>query len=227
MSYLKHLKSSYKSWKYWKNSGLTLYRGFVPSETYVKYLPESTFEGKRVLNIGCGRNVYAAPNVVNTDLIKGPGVNLVIDLGKCAKKKLPFKDGEFDFIIANHVLEHIPDWWSCFQELARVLKTGGKLEVWIPPVSSDSSFTYRDHINRIGMESFVGIGGFRRNGTNLAAGKEFEEMTHVTKLKMTQKTARPALHWWCFFAPNTVLEWMALHLRNVVSEEGYFFTKEK
>ncbi len=222
MRYLKHLLSSYKSWKYWKDSGLNLHRGFIPSETYLKYPPNSTFSGKKVLNIGCGRNVYKAPNVTNTDLCAGNGVNLVWDLSVVP---LPFKDEEFDLIIANHVLEHVPNWFECFKDLARVLKTGGELVVWIPPVSSDSAYTYRDHINRIGTESFAGTGTFRRQGTNLAAGEEFSKLTHVAQLFLTQKQARPALHWWCFFAPNLVLDWMGTHLRNVISEEGYFFTK--
>ena len=34
---------------------------------------------------------------------------------------LPFKDNSFDFIICNHVLEHIPDDTKAMQELYRVL----------------------------------------------------------------------------------------------------------
>ena len=38
---------------------------------------------------------------------------------------LPFKDAEFDVILCNHVLEHIPDDTKAMQELYRVLKPGG------------------------------------------------------------------------------------------------------
>lgn len=38
---------------------------------------------------------------------------------------LPFKDNEFDVILCNHVLEHIPNDTSALQELYRVLKPGG------------------------------------------------------------------------------------------------------
>ena len=38
---------------------------------------------------------------------------------------LPFKDGEFDIIFCNHVLEHIPDDTKAMQELYRVMKPGG------------------------------------------------------------------------------------------------------
>lgn len=38
---------------------------------------------------------------------------------------LPFKDNEFDIILCNHVLEHIPDDTKAMQELFRILKPGG------------------------------------------------------------------------------------------------------
>jgi len=38
---------------------------------------------------------------------------------------LPFKDNEFDIILCNHVLEHIPDDTKAMEELYRILKPGG------------------------------------------------------------------------------------------------------
>lgn len=38
---------------------------------------------------------------------------------------LPFDDNSFDFILCNHVLEHIPDDTKAMQELYRILKPGG------------------------------------------------------------------------------------------------------
>ncbi len=38
---------------------------------------------------------------------------------------LPFKEGEFDVILCNHVLEHIPDDRKAMKELFRVMKPGG------------------------------------------------------------------------------------------------------
>ncbi|MGZ0016323.1 class I SAM-dependent methyltransferase [Yeosuana sp. AK3] len=38
---------------------------------------------------------------------------------------LPFSENEFDVILCNHVLEHIPDDTKAMQELYRVLKPGG------------------------------------------------------------------------------------------------------
>ncbi|MBZ9728431.1 methyltransferase domain-containing protein [Salegentibacter sp. JZCK2] len=45
---------------------------------------------------------------------------------------LPFKENEFDFILCNHVLEHIPDDTKAMQELYRILKPGGTAILQIP-----------------------------------------------------------------------------------------------
>lgn len=38
---------------------------------------------------------------------------------------IPFKDHTFEFVIANHILEHIPDHSAALREFYRVLKPGG------------------------------------------------------------------------------------------------------
>ena len=45
---------------------------------------------------------------------------------------LPFKNNSFDFIICNHVLEHIPDDTKAMQELYRVLAPSGTAIVQVP-----------------------------------------------------------------------------------------------
>ncbi len=45
---------------------------------------------------------------------------------------LPFEDNSFDFILCNHVLEHIPDDRKAMQELYRILKPGGTAILQIP-----------------------------------------------------------------------------------------------
>lgn len=221
MSLIHWYRSNYRMWKAFKKmpASFQLLHSW-PSETYFKYGPSSTFDGQKVLNFGCGRTIYKAPNVVNLDVHPDEGVNVV-----CTTNKLPFEDETFDFIIANHVLEHVPNWFESFKEIARVLKPGGKLEVWVPPVSSDSAFTYRDHINYIGTASFAGCMSFCRSGHNLSSVKEFETLAHVGRLRVEMKMRRPTIHWWTMLAWPSLITFLSDHLRNTVSEEGFIFRK--
>lgn len=56
---------------------------------------------------------------------------------------LPFKDNEFDFIICNHVLEHIPDDTKAMQEIYRILTPGGTAILQVP-YNTDLEKTYED-----------------------------------------------------------------------------------
>lgn len=83
---------------------------------------------------------------------------------------LPFRDNEFDVILCNHVLEHIPDDTKAMQELYRVLKKGGMAILQIPQDMSrektfeDNSITDRkerakifgqyDHVRVYGRDYF-------------------------------------------------------------------------
>lgn len=57
---------------------------------------------------------------------------------------LPFKDNEFDMILCNHVLEHIPDDTKAMEELYRVLKVGG-MGVFQIPQDLNRDKTFEDH----------------------------------------------------------------------------------
>jgi len=57
---------------------------------------------------------------------------------------LPFKDNSFDFIICNHVLEHIPDDTKAMQELYRVLAPLGTAIVQVP-YDAKREITFEDN----------------------------------------------------------------------------------
>ena len=107
----------------------------------------------------------------------GDGINVVWDLSKLP---LPFADNTFDLIIANHVIEHIPGWFECFKYLARILKPHGIIDVWTPPVSSDTATTFRDHINSIGIRSFDGCGPSAGGGANASRGFRVQAGTRIS-----------------------------------------------
>ncbi|QNJ96877.1 class I SAM-dependent methyltransferase [Constantimarinum furrinae] len=57
---------------------------------------------------------------------------------------LPFQDNEFDFIICNHVLEHIPDDNKGMREIYRILKPGGTAILQIP-LDQNREITFEDN----------------------------------------------------------------------------------
>ncbi|MDT0689384.1 methyltransferase domain-containing protein [Salegentibacter sp. F188] len=56
---------------------------------------------------------------------------------------LPFENIHFDFILCNHVLEHIPDDAKAMSELLRVMKKGGK-GIFLVPIDEKRTETYED-----------------------------------------------------------------------------------
>jgi len=157
---------------------------------------------------------------VNLDFCPGEGIQVAHDL---SVTPLPFEDNSFDMVIANHVLEHIPNWFDCFAELARIVKPGGLVEIWIPTMSTDASFVYRDHINYMGLGSFCGVANLPRQATNIEGNKH----KNVKDLVLVERHLQFIKEWWVLLAPEALKVWMANHLRNVVSEEGYKFIKRE
>jgi len=83
----------------------------------------SSNSGWNVLDIGCGYNANKFANVICDvqDLSNNyPNKKFT----KLTEKKLPFKDKEFDFVIASHVMEHVEDVEFFIKELERVSKQG-------------------------------------------------------------------------------------------------------
>lgn len=56
---------------------------------------------------------------------------------------LEFENDMFDYVLCNHVLEHIPDDGKAMSEIFRVLKPGGKAIITVP-INEKLSETYED-----------------------------------------------------------------------------------
>tara|TARA_B110000285_G_C14867379_1_gene487511 strand:+ start:162 stop:773 length:612 start_codon:yes stop_codon:yes gene_type:complete len=92
------------------------------SKTFIEYTLSLNSDWN-ILDIGCGYGANKYANVICDvqDLSKFYPNKTFIRL---VEKKLPFKDKEFDFVIASHVMEHVEDVEFFINELERVSKQG-------------------------------------------------------------------------------------------------------
>jgi SAM-dependent methyltransferase len=103
------------------------------------------YRGKRVLDAGCGHGRYLqafaglGAQVVGLDIGRGPeaaGVPLDdprIGVVQGSVLAPPFRPESFDLVFSDGVIHHTPDAAGAYRALARLVKPGGALYVWVYP----------------------------------------------------------------------------------------------
>ncbi|VYU41723.1 glycosyltransferase [Clostridium tertium] len=116
-----------------------LIKYFDKMKIWDKYIKD-----RRVLHIAPEHNIQKIIHDLNTkEYVCGdlyPTKNYIIDLDIT---NIQFDNNYFDFIICNHVLEHIPDDLKAMSELYRVLKNGG-YAVLQTPYSNEINNSFED-----------------------------------------------------------------------------------
>lgn len=105
---------------------------------------ETTDKAPLFLDIGCGP--ACAPGHIGLDRYPFPDVDVVRDL----RRGLPFNDSIFDGVRAHHVIEHFTgdDLLFIIDEMWRVTKPGGQLEVTVPDATSPNRYRDPTHLER-------------------------------------------------------------------------------
>ena len=99
----------------------------------------------KILELGCGKRPYKAKpgeEVIHLDRVKLPHIEVVWDLNKFP---YPFKDNEFDIVIARHVLEHLDNLVRAMEEIWRISKPGGIIKIMVPYFSNIGAFSDPTH----------------------------------------------------------------------------------
>jgi len=100
------------------------------------------------LNIGCGKDYKNG--WLNVDFNKEVKADIYCDL----EKKLPFKDSEFDYVLIDNVLEHVKNHLQLIDEMWRITKNKGIIEVYVPHFTSMYGFKHLTHYKVYGIGSF-------------------------------------------------------------------------
>lgn len=148
---------------YWSEHNVTAHKQFSSAEEsleyfawrndqypgYIDLMPVAGFDGKRILDYGCGPGhdvvgfCHFSPGskVTGADLSL-PSLQEAADRlrlhGHAAKlvqiksdERLPFADKEFDLVHSSGVLHHTPDPVAVMREFSRILTDGGSANIMI------------------------------------------------------------------------------------------------
>jgi SAM-dependent methyltransferase len=125
-----------------------------------------------------GRELKSIKNnqIVTAD-IPAERADMIIDM-----TDIPFPDNQFDSIIVNHVLEHIPDDKKALSELGRILKKNSGRAILQVPISLNSETTFEDlsidtdagRLEAFGQEDHLRIYGQDYSAKLKEAGFEVE-----------------------------------------------------
>ncbi|MCI9422347.1 MAG: methyltransferase domain-containing protein [Dorea sp.] len=115
------------------------------------FAPEDVLAKRICINEKC--------DYYSCDLVIGKAAHIV-DV-----TNIPFNSGVFDYIIMNHVLEHVQDEKQAVMELNRVLKTEGKLIISFPicmdidTLEGNEKMTKEDRVRIFGQEDHMRLYG--------------------------------------------------------------------
>lgn len=109
---------------------------------------------EKVLDIGCGTEKRAGS--VGIDYITHPNVDITHNLEEFP---WPIEDNTYDLIIAKDFMEHIDNVVATMEEIHRIAKPDGILEIWTPHFAHPNSFrdpTHKKHYTFGTFDYFTG-----------------------------------------------------------------------
>ena len=117
----------------------------VVGERHISFLTRLLAPGARVLDLGCGRGVILGPLADRGFEVHGVEISAEAARGADPRAEIriasPLRDAGyeaefFDEVVIWHVLEHVDDPRGTLEEVARILRPGGRLIVAVPNFSS-------------------------------------------------------------------------------------------
>src|SRR5262245_32134293 len=100
------------------------------------------------LNLGCADE--RIEGYLGVDKFPGPAVDIEADL----RNVWPWTDGSIDAIIAHNFIEHLPDKIFTMNEMHRVLKSRGIVEIIVPSSNGMGADQDPTHVSYWNINSF-------------------------------------------------------------------------
>jgi predicted SAM-dependent methyltransferase len=97
----------------------------------------------KCLNLGCGADK------------KEDYINVDKDVHDLNKFPYLWQDNEFDEIIAHNIIEHLDNTVKVMEELWRILKQGGRLEIIVPHYLSGTAWGNPEHKRAFTKNTFM------------------------------------------------------------------------
>lgn len=168
--------------------------------------------GRKYLDFGCGSGIVLRQNLLLRPELQVFAVDVSdfsesmpagVEFSVYDGKKLPYADGQFDIVAANHVFEHVPEPESLLKEINRVLQIGGHIYIETP------GFRSLQHGNTLGR--FAGCVDFRDDPTHLQPFSPNDLSELGNKCGFTTVQAGVARNWLhVFLSPFLVLTGLCL-----------------
>ena len=137
------------------------------------------------LDIGCGDNKRIG--FLGVDIRRTKVVDVITDA-----RKLPFRDGSFDYVYSSHLIEHFShqEIKSVLAEWVRILKKGGILEIRCPDLRARAFLfffnpSWQNVINIYGGQDYAD--NYHKCGFSYGLLKSLLKSCGITKVKRVIK----------------------------------------
>jgi len=105
---------------------------------------------KQILDLGCGNKKKSG--AIGIDINPDTNADIIHDLNKFP---YPFEESTFDKIFADNVIEHLDNVVGVMEELHRISKPNGLIEIKVPYFRSRYAYIDPSHKHFFSVESFT------------------------------------------------------------------------
>ena len=115
-------------------------RAVMPAWTQPTYARLSAVPPSTLVHLACGRQII--PGWVNLDRNGDLGAEVVFDLDRCARERLPFEDDSVDGFLMHRAFAGIADAPAMMRELHRAARPGARFVFRVPFPATAATFDW-------------------------------------------------------------------------------------